>query len=191
MTTTQRAADWRDTAACRTEDRELFFPKGADKRWQDAIEQAKAVCRRCPSVEACLQFALTNGIDSGIFGGLTELERAGLRRSTKRHNLPPEKVAARAEQARTPQKPRTLQTIFDDNTTRLHNGHVVWTGPKKVHLGGQIYTPKQVAFITDRGHHPDGQVTSDCGVTSCVLPLHLIDVGERTRCSASVRSAAA
>ena len=72
--------DWRERAACRDEDPELFFPlsdKGPAARQAD---EAKAVCARCPVRERCLGYALDHGLDHGIFGGLTETERRGLRR---------------------------------------------------------------------------------------------------------------
>ena len=40
--------DWRHRAACRDEDPELFFPIGNTGPALLQIEEAKAVCRRCP-----------------------------------------------------------------------------------------------------------------------------------------------
>jgi hypothetical protein len=180
---TPRKPDWRDTALCRKEDPELFFPKGYEGPWQLVIEQAKAVCRRCPSADACLQYALTASIPSGIFGGLTEQERASLRRVTNRRKLAPEAAAEKAAQARQPKpKPTTLRSLFDDNTVRLHGGHLGWTGPARPCFKGQDYTPKQLAFIVDRGYYPQGRVLVDCGISECVLPLHIADDEERIRC---------
>jgi hypothetical protein len=163
---TEPAPDWRKSAACREEDPDLFFPKGYEGPWQLAIEQAKAVCRRCPIVDACLEFATEIGATDGIFGGLTEKERASVRRAAARHALPPEAVAARTEAARERQLPareRTLRTIFEDNTVRLYDGHLGWKGGEKVSFEGRSYTPKQVAFTTDRGRQPDGNVRTTCG----------------------------
>jgi len=36
---------------------------------------AKAVCRECPAMLACRQFALTQGEVYGVWGGLGEQER--------------------------------------------------------------------------------------------------------------------
>ena len=72
--------DWRERAACPDEDPELFFPlsdKGPAARQAD---EAKAFCARCRVRVRCLEYALDNGVDHGIFGGLTETERRGLRR---------------------------------------------------------------------------------------------------------------
>ena len=89
--------------------------------------------------------------------------------------------AAKAEQARQ-QKPRTMQSIYDDSTVRLYGGHLAWTGPKKVHFKGQQFTPKQFCFVLARGHNSDGPVRSECGNDECVLPAHLADTTERARC---------
>jgi len=73
--------DWRQCAACRDEDPDLFFPAGtfgAANRLQ--VGQAKAVCRRCPVVDECLVQALESGEDFGVWGGLDELERRELSR---------------------------------------------------------------------------------------------------------------
>ena len=72
--------DWREFAACREEDPELFFPIGTGPAADAQAERAKAVCRRCPVLEQCLTYALSSGQDAGIWGGLTEDERRALRR---------------------------------------------------------------------------------------------------------------
>ena len=46
--------DWRHRAICRDEDPELFFPIGNTGPALLQIEQAKAVCRRCPVTQECL-----------------------------------------------------------------------------------------------------------------------------------------
>ena len=73
--------DWRERAACRDEDPELFFPLSDQGPGARQADEAKAVCARCPVRERCLEYALDNGLDHGIFGGLTETERRALRRS--------------------------------------------------------------------------------------------------------------
>ncbi|HVA61684.1 MAG TPA: WhiB family transcriptional regulator [Mycobacteriales bacterium] len=72
--------DWRHAAACRDEDPELFFPIGNTGPALLQIEDAKAVCRRCPETEPCLQWAIETGQDAGVWGGLSEDERRALRR---------------------------------------------------------------------------------------------------------------
>jgi WhiB family redox-sensing transcriptional regulator len=48
------------------------------------IEQAKAVCRRCPVIQECLAWALESGQDAGVWGGLSEDERRALKRRNAR-----------------------------------------------------------------------------------------------------------
>ena len=52
------AFDWRAKAACRDKDPELFFPVGNTGAAYQQIEEAKAVCRTCKVIDACLKCAL-------------------------------------------------------------------------------------------------------------------------------------
>lgn len=76
--------DWRHRSACRDEDPELFFPitekRGRDGRDNADVQEAKAICRRCPVTGDCLTWALTSGQDSGIWGATTSDERREMRR---------------------------------------------------------------------------------------------------------------
>ncbi|MER7977757.1 WhiB family transcriptional regulator [Streptomyces sp. NPDC095817] len=71
--------NWRESAACRTEDPELFFPLGEDGLSRGQIEQARAVCHRCPVLSACASWALLNAEYDGVWGGTTAAERRALR----------------------------------------------------------------------------------------------------------------
>ena len=73
--------DWRDHAAFRDTNPDLFFQVGTTGPAIEQIEQAKAVCRECPSQSACLEFALVTNQDSGVWGGTSEEERRKLRRA--------------------------------------------------------------------------------------------------------------
>jgi WhiB family redox-sensing transcriptional regulator len=72
---------WRDQAACRDTDPNLFFPAGSTGLAIEQIEAAKAVCRSCPVQDACLRFAFETNQEAGIWGGTDEDERRRLRRS--------------------------------------------------------------------------------------------------------------
>lgn len=76
--------DWRHKAVCREEDPELFFPIGNTGPAILQIEEAKAVCRRCPVIEPCLKWALETGQDSGVWGGTSEDERRAIKRRAQR-----------------------------------------------------------------------------------------------------------
>ena len=75
------AFNWRDAAACRDTDPDLFFPVGTTGAAVDQITAAKAVCALCPVGHQCLQFALATNQDSGVWGGTSEDERRKIRRS--------------------------------------------------------------------------------------------------------------
>lgn len=76
--------DWRSRGACTREDPELFFPIGNTGPALLQIEEAKAVCYRCPVMEQCLRWALETGQHEGVWGGLSEAERRSLRRRAAR-----------------------------------------------------------------------------------------------------------
>lgn len=72
---------WRDRAACRDTDPELFFPVGTTGQALDQIEAAKAVCMACDACRPCLEFALATNQESGIWGATSEEERRVLRKA--------------------------------------------------------------------------------------------------------------
>lgn len=72
--------DWRDGAACRDTDPDLFFPVGTTGPALEQIAAAKAVCVQCEAQVACLEFAIITNQDSGVWGGTSEEERRVLRR---------------------------------------------------------------------------------------------------------------
>ncbi|MEU8949677.1 WhiB family transcriptional regulator [Streptomyces sp. NPDC048489] len=71
-------------ALCAEEDPELFFPIGDTGPALLQEDEAKAVCRRCPLMESCLQGALERGENYGVFGGLSAKERRSLKRRAAR-----------------------------------------------------------------------------------------------------------
>jgi WhiB family transcriptional regulator, redox-sensing transcriptional regulator len=62
--------DWRDGAACRHRDPELFFPEGTAGPALLQADQAKRVCQCCPVRALCLDFALRHGLGFGIWEAL-------------------------------------------------------------------------------------------------------------------------
>lgn len=61
---------WQLEAACSEDQHDLFFSLAESK-----MEKAKAICQTCPVKSECLQFALDNDIEFGIYGGLSREER--------------------------------------------------------------------------------------------------------------------
>jgi WhiB family redox-sensing transcriptional regulator len=74
---------WRDRAACRTEDPELFFPVGTAGPALDQLIRAKSVCHRCPVAGECLAWALDTDQRTGVWGGLSEDERYQLQQRNR------------------------------------------------------------------------------------------------------------
>ncbi|WP_327714185.1 WhiB family transcriptional regulator [Streptomyces sp. NBC_00490] len=85
---------WRERAACQDVDPDLFFPIGTAGLTLVQIDEAKAVCARCPVRERCLQWALDAGQVEGIWGGTTESERRATRRRSARKDV--ERISAKA-----------------------------------------------------------------------------------------------
>ena len=74
------STDWRDHAACRDIDPELFFSVGNAGPTLVQIGRAKQVCAGCQVRTRCLEWALASGQDAGVWGGASEDERRALRR---------------------------------------------------------------------------------------------------------------
>ena len=185
------AVDWRAASLCRTEDPELFHPVGTTAAALSATEQAKAICRRCPSIAACLDHALTTPVHEGIWGGLTEKERRAILRAKARGTSVPVLAQRTVAARRPPKKPRTLQSIYDESTTLLREDHYAWTGPTEICFKGRKYSPKQLAFTLDRGRYPEGKVLPDCGVPRCATGRHLMDGADRAARPAPVKAVSA
>jgi hypothetical protein len=60
---------------CRTNP-ELWF---ADPGKSEDIAEAKRLCRTCPVIDACLQYALDHRDRWGVWGGLSAEDRAALK----------------------------------------------------------------------------------------------------------------
>ncbi len=71
--------DWMVTAACATEPPERFFPSDGV-----GVDQARRICATCPVQVDCLEYAISERIDHGVWGGASERER---RRIIKRRRL--------------------------------------------------------------------------------------------------------
>jgi WhiB family redox-sensing transcriptional regulator len=74
---------WRDDAACRSADPDIFFPEPSD---HVSAAKAVAVCAACPVSDACLRDALETGDEYGIRGGLNPQRRKQLRTARRRDN---------------------------------------------------------------------------------------------------------
>lgn len=70
---------WRQRAACRGVDPDIFYPVSDDE-----AEAAKAICAQCTVREACLEYALANRERDGVWGGATERERRRIVRQRRK-----------------------------------------------------------------------------------------------------------
>ena len=64
---------WQSEASCRGVDAELFFPAT-----EEEASAAQSICNTCPVRLACLAFAIERNERFGVWGGLTDKERARL-----------------------------------------------------------------------------------------------------------------
>lgn len=174
---TPRAADWRDDAQCIQHDPDLFFPKGYEGPWQLVIAQAKQVCRMCPVIEACNRWAFETRQTHGIWGGLTERERAAVlrRKGVRLHTFDEDRESAE----------RTLKSIYDQHTYTTEDGHLLWEGSVPVYFAKRWYTAAQIVFTVDRGRPPVSIVRRTCTQDGCVLAAHLMDQRERNEARAA------
>jgi WhiB family transcriptional regulator, redox-sensing transcriptional regulator len=82
---------WLAHAACQDHDPDLFFPISAIGPGLAQTERAKQICQTCPVRTPCRDWAMTRAIPYGVWGGLSERDRATLiRRSSpaRRQGLP-------------------------------------------------------------------------------------------------------
>jgi WhiB family transcriptional regulator, redox-sensing transcriptional regulator len=70
---------WRDRAACRGIDPDVFYPVS-----DEDADAAKAICAVCPVRESCLEYALANRERDGVWGGATERERRRMIRQRRK-----------------------------------------------------------------------------------------------------------
>lgn len=152
---------WRNQAACRTEDPDLFFPAGTEGPSALQIDQAKAVCRRCPVTEACLTYAFNQHVNDGIFGGLTAGERRTIVRRNQRGRTAPKHDQPAA----------SLAEAIERRTTETDDGHLLWNGVPHVSFRGQRYIGSRAVFLLGHGREPVGILRRTCNEPSCVQHL--------------------
>ena len=68
--------NWMAEGNCASREPSTFFPSDGV-----GVEVARRICSDCPVKEPCLEYALTNRIDHGVWGGCSERERRRIIRS--------------------------------------------------------------------------------------------------------------
>ena len=71
--------EWMRAGKCDDMDPSIFFPNDGV-----GVEIARRICVDCPVKAECLEYALVNRIDHGVWGGASERER---RRIARRRRL--------------------------------------------------------------------------------------------------------
>ncbi len=66
---------WMQKGKCRELPPETFFPSDGV-----GVEIARRICADCPVKESCLEYALYNRIEHGVWGGASERERRRIAR---------------------------------------------------------------------------------------------------------------
>mgnify|MGYP001250654885 FL=1 len=66
--------DWSNRAMCKNLETEVFFPSRGE-----AVTPIKIICKSCPVVKPCLEYAMKSGEKFGIWGGTSERDRRKMR----------------------------------------------------------------------------------------------------------------
>lgn len=72
-------AKWMQRGSCAQQPPSTFFPSDGV-----GVEVARRICATCPVTAECLEYALENRIEHGVWGGCSERER---RRILRRRRL--------------------------------------------------------------------------------------------------------
>jgi WhiB family redox-sensing transcriptional regulator len=71
--------EWMDRGRCRDLPPSTFFPSDGV-----GVEVARRICADCPVKGPCLEYALENRVDHGVWGGTSERERRRIMRQRRR-----------------------------------------------------------------------------------------------------------
>ena len=80
--------EWMAQGNCQGEPPAMFFPSDGV-----GVEVARRICATCPVKSPCLEYALRNRIDHGVWGGTSERER---RRIMRQRRLAKQSAAQRS-----------------------------------------------------------------------------------------------
>ena len=72
--------NWTNRALCKNLDTELFFPQRGE-----STVHVRMVCKACPVVKPCLEYAMRGMEKFGIWGGTSERERRKMRSARARY----------------------------------------------------------------------------------------------------------
>ena len=78
MSLTGVGMEWMADGNCRETPPAMFFPSDGV-----GVEAARRICATCPVKQPCLEYALRNRIDHGVWGGTSERERRRILRQRR------------------------------------------------------------------------------------------------------------
>ena len=67
---TSNETKWMADGNCASRPPSMFFPSDGV-----GVERAKQICEDCPVASRCLEYAIENRIDHGVWGGTSERQR--------------------------------------------------------------------------------------------------------------------
>lgn len=83
---TTKTLKWHDSANCKGMETNIFFTESTNKQYKKNTALARAVCNKCKVRSECLNYALTENVPFGIWGGLSPRERSAVIRKYKLEN---------------------------------------------------------------------------------------------------------
>ena len=75
--------EWMANGKCKDLDPTIFFPND----WV-GVQVAQRICADCPVKSPCLEYALANRVDHGVWGGASERERRRILRQRRLSKAP-------------------------------------------------------------------------------------------------------
>jgi len=72
------STNWMGQGNCRDHSPSTFFPNDGV-----GVEVARRICATCPVQGPCLEYALRNRVDHGVWGGTSERERRRIARQRR------------------------------------------------------------------------------------------------------------
>ena len=70
--------EWMARGNCKDQPASTFFPSDGV-----GVDEARKICSTCPVAKPCLEYALRNRIDHGVWGGASERERRRIARQRR------------------------------------------------------------------------------------------------------------
>lgn len=72
------STEWMEDAICKNYPPAVFFPEDGV-----GVDRARRICIGCPVVKECLEYALAEHINHGVWGGTSERERRRITKSRR------------------------------------------------------------------------------------------------------------